>query len=193
MSVAPLPRTTQSAHDHLGGHARRPARATVPLPPGEMTLQPRAHLALRPRPAGPAARVLRALRPGLHAAGSSTTTPSSCSGRRRTTTCWSRTPSNFLWRDGPPARPDPAAGRRAADDRRRLPPHAPQADAAGVPPRADRGRHRGDARRRSTARSTSCAPGEVVDLYDWTRARRAARRDAGAVRDRPRHRARRRA
>ena len=37
----------------------------------------------------------------------------------------------------------------------------PQADAAGLPPRADRGRDRGDARRRSTARSTELRPGEV--------------------------------
>ena len=70
---------------------------------------------------------------------------------------------------GPSARPDPAAGRRAADDRRRLPPHAPQADAAGLPPRADRCGHRRDAATRSTARWHELEPGEVVDIYDWTR------------------------
>ena len=82
-------------------------------------------------------------------------------------------------------RPDPAARRRPADDRRRLPrPRAGDHDAR-LPSRAGRGLDRGDGRPRPTRRSrrsrparsststTGCAPGD-------------ADRDAGAARARPR-------
>ena len=66
-------------------------------------------------------------------------------------------------------RPDPAARRRAADDRRRLPRPRPADHDARLPPRADRGRGRGDGRRDGPRRSSALRPGEVVDVYDWAR------------------------
>ena len=70
---------------------------------------------------------------------------------------------------GPLPRPDRPDGRRAADDRRRLPPPLAADHAAGLPPRAPRGLGRGDRGGDRARRSSELAPGTTVDLYAWTR------------------------
>ncbi len=66
-------------------------------------------------------------------------------------------------------RPDPAARRRPADDRRRLPrPGAGDHDARLPPRTGDRDRST-RWRPRPTRRSPRLRPGEVVDIYDWMR------------------------
>ena len=66
-------------------------------------------------------------------------------------------------------RPDPAARRRPADDRRRLPRPRPGDHDARLPPRAGRRLGRGDDRRGRRRRSTTLRRGEVVDIYEWMR------------------------
>ena len=95
---------------------------------------------------------------------------------------------NFHWREGV-RRPDPAAGRRAADDRRRLSPARAADHAAGVPPRLDRGLGRlhgpgVPARARAVA---ARGRGRHVPLDPRAR---DADRDARAARARPRPRGR---
>ena len=94
--------------------------------------------------------------------------------------------ADFTWRDGALRRPDPAARRRAADDRRRLPPPLAADHAAGVPPRADRRGARHDGGGDRARASAPWRPGDRVDLYALGARARAARRDARAVRPRPR-------
>ena len=66
-------------------------------------------------------------------------------------------------------RPDPAARRRPADDRRRLPRPRPGDHDAGLPPRAGRRRGGGDGGGGRGRRSPPAAPATVVDVYDWMR------------------------
>ena len=83
-------------------------------------------------------------------------------------------------------RPDPAARRRPADDRRRVPPPLAPDHAARLPPRADRRRARARWTPRSSGRSRRGAPATRIDLYALGAPARAAHRDARAVRARPR-------
>ena len=81
-------------------------------------------------------------------------------------------------------RPDPAARRRPADDRRRVPPPLAQDHAARVPPRADR-RRAGRDGDRDRARGRAVAGGRPDRPVRMGEGARAARRDARAVRPRP--------
>ena len=132
----------------LAGDLVAERAASVPFPPGDDRPSLPAPSASPPTRCAPARR-LRALRARLHACGSFHGQQSSCSGRRPTTTSLSPTRptsagATAAWR------PDAAAGRRAADHRRRLPPPLAPDHAARVPPRADRRVTRHDARRRPT-------------------------------------------
>ena len=99
--------------------------------------------------------------------------------------------SNFLWRDGRLRRPDPAARRRPADDRRRLPPAGAADHAAGVPPRADRGRNRRDGRG-GRPRARPLAAGRGRRPLPLGAQPRDAGRDASPARPRSRRRRHRR-
>ena len=109
-------------------------------------LQPGPHPPDRPRPAAAAARRLRRARADLqHAAAAH---PGRLHARPRGEPLRHRRPAGEL----PLARvelrrPDPAARRRPADGRRRLPRPRPGDDAARLPPRASRRRDGGDVRR----------------------------------------------
>ena len=77
--------------DRLRAAGRARARRAVPARLDAL-LDARARAPFSAQPAADAARGLRALRPGLHAADPARATSCSCSARRRTTTCSSRTP-----------------------------------------------------------------------------------------------------
>ncbi len=102
----------------------------------------------------------------------------------------SRTPSNFIWREGHFRDLIGADGRRPADDRRRVPPALAADHAPGVPPRAHRGLRRRRSSRRPSARSQGSSRARARPVRVDAPAR-AARRDAGAVRPRPGRRTRR--
>ena len=141
-----------------------------------------------PRPALGAAAALRALRadlqhPGPALADRVHARPGGQSLRHRLA------PAELPLARGQLRRPDPAARRRPADDRRRLPrPRAADHDAR-LSPGADRGldldHGRGD-RARAVA---ALEPGAIVDVYDW--ARNLAMRIAMRALARPRPRRRR--
>ena len=76
---------------------------------------------------------------------------------------------NFLWRAGHMRDLIPLLGDGLLTIDGPDSPHAPQADAAGVPPRADRGRDRRDAGAEVDRALAELRPGEIVDIYDWTR------------------------
>ena len=164
--------------------------ARVPFPPGEtrFSLPRTRRFAEEPLPS--AARGLRALRPGLHAA--AVPRQRRVHARARGQPLHHRLPrlQLHLARRALP-RPDRPDGRRAADDRRRLPPPLAPDHAARLPPRAHRRLGRRDRARRPTARSTQLDARRDDRPVRVDAPPRAARGDARAVRPRPRRRARR--
>ena len=138
------------------------------FPPGPERLQPRPHPPDRPRPAAAAARRLRRARADLqHAAaahaGHLHARPGGQPLRHR------RPPGELPLARVELRRPDPAARRRPADGRRRLPRPRPGDHDARLPPRAGRGLDGGDGgrggggdrarcrRRRWSTSTTGCA------------------------------------
>ena len=124
------------------GRVQRPG----PLPAGAARQHVYPDPEDRPRPAADPARRLRRIRPDLHPAAAPH--PGRVHARPGGEPLRHRLPSGEL----PLARvelrrPDPAARRRPADDRRRLPRPRAQDDDARLPPRAGRGFGRGDDRR----------------------------------------------
>ena len=131
--------------------------ASVPFPPGDTGFSLPRTTPLRRGTAASAARLLRALRPDLHAA---------AVPRQRRVHARTRAANHYITglarlqlrmaRRALP-RPDRPDGRRAADDRRRLPPALAADHAAGVPPRAHRRLGRGDRAGDRALRSGSCS------------------------------------
>ena len=125
-------------------------------PPGPSGFSLARTLTDRPRPAAAPARRLRRVRADLQHA------PAAHPGRLH-----ARPGGQPLRHRRPPGelplarvelrRPDPAARRRPADDRRRLPRPRPGDHAARLPPRAGRGLGGGDDRRGRGRRSRACA------------------------------------
>ena len=184
---APVARPPQmSANPMRPGRRRRRRRVAgagqVPARPER--LQRRPHPPDRPRPAADAARRLRRVRPDLQPAaaahaGRLHARPGGQPLRHR------RPPGELPLARVELRRPDPAARRRPADDRRRLPRPRPGDHDAGLPPRADRRLGRGDGDRGGAGdRGAAGRRGRRHLRLDAPPG--DADRDAGAARARPR-------
>ena len=174
----PVPPGRRRPRGRVAGEGLLPARAE--------RLQPRPHQADRPRPAAAAARRLRRVRADLqHAAaphqGRLHARPGGQPLRHR------RPPGELPLARVELRRPDPAARRRPADDRRRLPRPRPGDHAARLPPRAGRGLDRGDAGR-GRGGDRRPPPRHRGRRLRLDAPAGDADRDAGAARPRPRRR-----
>ena len=98
------------------------------------------------------------LRADLQHAAAAHAGSSSCSAPRPTTSSPSPAPGELPLARVELRRPDPAARRRPADDRRRLPRPRPGDHDAGLPPRAGRRLGRGDGRRGRAGDRRACGP-----------------------------------
>ena len=145
------------------------------------------------RPAAAAARGLRALRAGLHAADLPWQRRLHARARRPTTTCWSPHAENFSWRDGHLRDLIPLLGDGLLTIDGEFHRRSPQDHAAGVPPRADRQDARRDGRRGRARARRRWRAGDASSTSTAGRAALALRiAHARAVRPRPRRAQRRR-
>ena len=150
-------------------------RARGGYPPGDTSPSVRRTHRMIADPLAPAARRLRAPRPGLLAADPQRA--QRLHARAGGEPLHARLPRRPL----PLARrrlrrPDPAARRRDAHDRRRLPQAVAPDHAPGLPPRARRRRRSASWTRRSSARSRGWHDGLELDLYALGARARAAGR-----------------
>ena len=145
MSFNPLRRLTSDIRAERRYRGAVPARRHI--------VQPQPHAAVRRVPAAGAARRVQALRARVHAA--DLPRQRRVHDRPRGQPLHDRLARLELQlARGPHGRPHAAAGRRPADDRRRLPPPLAADHAPRLPPRGDRSRRSRRWTTRSTARST---------------------------------------
>ena len=184
MAVAPPPAVPSGVLERIQSDLRSQRAARGKWPPGELSFSLRPHARVRARAAPAAAADARDVRPGVHAAAA---VPA---GRVRARPGGEPLHHRLARVELPLARrldgrPDPAARRRPADHRRRLPPARAPDHAAGVPPRAARRVDCGSWSRRPSGRPGRLAPGHAARPVRVDAQARAARGDAGAVRLRP--------